>query len=208
MAATKVGMHMILFELGSGQMVVNETYLCDTTGGGRLEFYLPAAASGKVTVNATAPGGVSIGAAVKKTPKPYVYAVDLPVKPGETRFDLSYAVPYTEGAAYEGKIVTKDDNTYLLTPDGVTLQGDNLNDLGQDPKTQDHIYGLAGSEYKVVLNSEIAAPPDREVIMPRIYGQAKLILALALGILALGLALLYRAAPQTATKEKNERGRG
>ena len=29
--------------------------------------------------------------------------------------------------------------------------------------------------------------------MPRIYGQAKLILALALGALALGLALLYRA---------------
>ena len=43
--------------------------------------------------------------------------------------------------------------------------------------------------------------------MPRIYGQAKLILALALGALALGLALLYRAAPPTATKETNERGR-
>jgi hypothetical protein len=43
--------------------------------------------------------------------------------------------------------------------------------------------------------------------MPRVYGQAKLILALALGILALGLALLYRAAAPTTTKETNERGR-
>jgi hypothetical protein len=43
--------------------------------------------------------------------------------------------------------------------------------------------------------------------MPRIYGQTKLILGLALGALALGLALLYRSAPSTTTKEANERGR-
>ena len=49
--------------------------------------------------------------------------------------------------------------------------------------------------------------PRIEQIMPRIYGQTKLILALALGALALGLALLYRAAPATASKEANERGR-
>ena len=42
--------------------------------------------------------------------------------------------------------------------------------------------------------------------MPRIYDQTRLILGLALGALALGLALLYRAAPSTATKEANERG--
>jgi hypothetical protein len=40
--------------------------------------------------------------------------------------------------------------------------------------------------------------------MPRIYGQAWLIVALALGALALGLVLLYRA--PGATKETNERG--
>ena len=210
MAAPKVGKHMILFEPGGGQMVVNETYLCDTTSGGRLPFYLPAAANGNVTVNATAAGGTSVAAAVKKTSKPDVYAVDLPVKPGETRVDLSYTVPYTEGAAYEGKIVTEDDNTYLIAPNGVTLQGENLNDLGPEPRTQAHIYGLTGAAYKVELTTDAAdsdSGPRIEEIMPRIYGQAKLILALALGILALGLALLYRAASPTATKETNDRGR-
>ena len=39
-----------------------------------------------------------IGAPVNKTSKPDVYAVDFAVKPGETRFDLTYTVPYTEGA--------------------------------------------------------------------------------------------------------------
>jgi hypothetical protein len=209
MAATKVGKHMILFEPGGGQMVVNETYLCRTTGGGRLQFYLPAAANGQVQVNATAPGGTPIQAAVKKTSKPDVYAVDFPAKPGETRFDLSYTVPYTEGAPYEGKIVTQDDNTYLIAPSGMTLEGENLNDLGLEPRTQDHIYGLTGAAYKVVLTAEAAdsdSGPRIEQIMPRIYGQAWLIAALALGALALGLALLYRAAPPTATKETNERG--
>ena len=220
MAATKVGKHMILFEPASGQMVVNETYLCSTTGGGTLEFYLPAAANGQVQVNATAPGGVPIAAAVKKTSKPDVYAVDFPVKPGETRLDLSYTVPYTEGAAYAGKIVTQDDNTYLIAANGVTLEGENLNDLGLEPRTQAHIYGFTGAAYKIVLTGTAqAAPPAPaenadaadsdsapriEAIMPRIYGQAKPILALALGILALGLVLLYRANP---TKERNERGR-
>ena len=27
--------------------------------------------------------------------------------PGETRFDLTYTVPYTEGAPYAGKVVTR-----------------------------------------------------------------------------------------------------
>ena len=39
--------------------------------------------------------------------------------------------------------------------------------------------------------------------MPRIYTQAKTILAVALGILALGFALLYRK----SEKEAHERGR-
>jgi len=133
------------------------------------------------------------------------------VKPGETRFDLTYTVPYTEGAAYAGKIVTKDDNTYLIAANGVTLQGENLNDLGLEPRTQAHIYGLTGAAYKVELTGAVAAAPAApeesaeaadsdsgpriEAIMPRIYGQTKLILALALGALALGLVLLYRANP-------------
>jgi hypothetical protein len=224
--AAKVGKHMILFEPGGGQMVINETYLCNNDGKttwndpgrGTVRFYLPAGAGGKVAVNATGPGGLPIGVPVDKTSTPDVHAVDFPVKPGETRFDITYTVPYTEGAAYSGKIVTKDDNTYLIAANGVTLQAENLNDLGQEPRTHAHIFGLTGAAYKVELTGAAAAAPAEstdaadlsgpgiEQIMPRIYGQTKLILALALGILALGLMLLYRAAP-TATKETNERGR-
>ena len=215
----KVSKHMILFEPAGGQVVVNETYLFENNGvttwndpdKGTLHFYLPAGANGKVEINATAPEGMAISAPVTKTSLPDIYKVDFPVKPGETRFDLTYSAPYQDGSVYAGKIVTTDDNTYLIAPNGVTLKADNLTDLGQEPRTQAHIFGLKGNTYNIQLTGgEVAAPdapaadaaagPQIEQIMPRINGQAKTILAIALGILGLGFALLYR-------KETNERGR-
>lgn len=227
--AAKVGKHMILFEPSGGQMVVNETYLFENPGKttwfdparGTLRFYLPEAAKGNVEVRASAPDGMPVPVPTEKTSERDVYVAKFEIKPGETRFDLAYSVPYTDGAPYTGKIVSRDENTYLIAANGVTLKGDGLNDLGVEPRTQAHIYGLAGKSYKIELSgSAVAAPgdsasasasaqddgPQIQEIMPRIYGRTKLILGLALGILALGFALLYRSqAP--AAKEGNERGR-
>jgi len=232
--AAKVSKHMILFEPGAGQMTVNETYLLSNDGqtawndpkDGTLHFFLPDTHS-KFQIHATAPGGVDVPATAAKSPKPDIYKVDFPIKPGETRFDLTYSVPYTMGSQYEGKIVTKDDNTYLIVPDGVTLTAENLTDLGQEPRTKAHIFGLPGAAYNIQLTgAEVAtadaaqgtapgtapgttqgtapdasAGPEIEATMPRVFGEVKPILAIALGILGLGFALLYR-------KETNGRGRG
>ncbi|MBZ5618334.1 MAG: carboxypeptidase-like regulatory domain-containing protein [Acidobacteriia bacterium] len=228
--SAKVSKHMLLFEPSGGQMVINESYIYGNDGKtawndpdrGTLHFYAPKV-EGKVTVTATAPGGMPIPAPVNKTSKPDVYAVDFSIKPGETRFDLNYTVPYTEGAPYAGKILTNDENTYLIAPNGITLEGANLKDMGTEPRTQAHIYGLSGTSYQIQLTGTEAAPPAAaaadgsadqpessgpqiEQIMPRVNGQTKLILALAFGILALGFALLYRANPGTP-KESNERSR-
>jgi hypothetical protein len=214
--AAKVSKHMLLFEPSAGQLVVSETFLFTNEGKnawndpdkGTLNFFVPAGAS-KPEVKATAPGGMPIGTPVIKTAKPDVFAADFAVKPGETRFDVSYSVPYTAGADYEGKIVTKDENTYLIVPNGVTMKGKTpLNDLGTEPRTQAHILGLSGATYKIQLTGTGApapAPSDAaseaasedgpriEQIMPRINGQAVPILCAAFGILALGFVLLYRA---------------
>ena len=222
-ADVKVSKHMILFQPGGGQMTVNETYLIDNKGkttwfdpaAGTLEFYLPRAAGGKVEVTATAPDGMPVPAPSDKTARPDTYAAKFEIKPGETRIDLSYAVPYTEGAPYGGHVVTKDENTYLIAPKGVTLESPGLQDLGAEPRTEAHIYGLNSESYVVKLTGAVEASaasppaddtaassqdsgsqdsgPQIEQIMPRIYSRAGLILGLALGILTLGFALLYRA---------------
>jgi hypothetical protein len=161
---------MVLFQPGGGQMTVNETYLFENSGqtawndpgAGTLHFFLPAAAEGKVQAEVTGPGSMPIGAPTAKTAKPDVFEIDYPVKPGETRFDLTYQVPYTEGAPYEGKIVTKDDNTYLIVPNGVNIAGEGLNDLGQEPKTQAHLYGFSGAQYNIQLTGAAAPAASDE----------------------------------------------
>jgi hypothetical protein len=227
----KVTKHMILFEPAGDKLSVNETYMFQNAGKkswnepehGTLHFFLPDGAGGKVQVNATAPNGMPIPAAVTKTNKPDVFGVDFAIKPGETRFDLTYTTPYAAGEAYKGKVITKDENTYLIAPNGVTMTGTNLNDLGQEPRTQAHIFGLQGQAYEIKLTgAEAAAPPASaaagdsggdqqqesgppvEAILPRINGMAIPIVGAAAGILALGFVLLYRSTP----KESNERGRG
>lgn len=219
-ADVKVSKHMILFQPGGGQMTVNETYLIDNTGrttwfdpaAGTLPFYLPATAAGKVEITATAPDGMAVPAPSAKTARADTYAARFEIKPGETRIDLAYAVPYTEGAPYAGRVATKDDNTYLIAPKGITLEAAGLQDLGAEPRTQAHIYGLNAAAYSVKLTGTVdvaVAPgpaepaddsagqqesgPQIDTIMPRIYSRAGLILGLALGILSLGFVLLYRA---------------
>ena len=107
-----------------------------------------------------------------------------------------------------GKVVSKDENTYLIVPTGVTLKGEGLNDLGVHQQTQAHIYGLTKPAYTIQLTGSLAPPPAGasdsqaesegpkiEQVMPRVYGNRYLILGSALGILALGFALLYRMSP-------------
>jgi hypothetical protein len=215
----KVAKHMILFEPSGGQVAVSETYLYTNDGKsawndpdlGTLKFAIPQGAS-KPTVQATAPGGMPLGAAVNRNPRTETYGVDFAIKPGDTRFDVTYTVPYTAGAEYSGRVLTKDDNTYLIVPSGVSIAGQNLNDLGTEPRTQAHIYGLTGAAYKIQLTGSVAGDtaaadqqdsdsgPKIEQILPRVNSQAKMILGLTLGILALGFVLLYRSSPDPRGK--------
>ena len=93
-------------------------------------------------------------------------------------------------------------------------------DLGEEPRSQAHIYGLAATSYKIKLTGTPAAAttadsgtadqdngPQIEQIMPRLYNKAVPIILLALGVLAVGFALLYRSRI-AAGQETNERGRG
>jgi hypothetical protein len=225
----KVEKHMILLEPSAGQLAVSETFLFKNEGKtawndpdvGTLKFFLPAGAS-KPDARATAPGGMPLGAPIIKTAKPDVFAVDFAIKPGDTRVDVAYTVPYAEGADLAGKVVSQDENTYLIVPNGVTLKGDGLNDLGAEPRSQAHIFGLTAAAYKVQLTGSVAAAPAGDQggeqggeageggptiqqIMPRVNTKTVSILIVALGILALGFALLYRSGPPSPAPPRGPR---
>jgi hypothetical protein len=224
----KVSKHMIFFDPAPDGLKISEAYLFtndgkttwNDTADGTLHFYLPPGAQGKVRIDATAPGSMPLQEAPIKTDKPDIYKVNFAVRPGETRFDLSYSAAYKAGETFAGKVATNDENTYLIVPKGVTLAGDNLNDMGQEPRTQAHIYGLKQASYKISLTgtAEPSAAdaggdsgssggqegaPQIQEMMPRLYTRVGPILGLAFGILALGFILLYRT---PAAKESHDSG--
>jgi hypothetical protein len=228
--AAHVLRHFIIFQPSGSQMTVNEGYVFRNDGlvsyndpdGGTLKFYLPAGAKGIVQVKATAPQGMPIDRAADKTDRKDIYKVDFPIKPGETNFELIYVLPYASGMAFEGKVLAKtDEPTLLVAPNGITLKGDGLESRGQEPRTQAQVFGIKGSDFKVEIDGDVAPAADAdsgdngpsiEEVMPKVWDNMKWILALALGILALGFIVLYRAqpaaAPQTlAAKGKNAGGR-
>lgn len=170
--------------------------------GGTFRFFLPEAAGGKVTVMATAPQGLPIARAAEKTGRAGLYKVDFPIKPGESRIDVSYTLP---PGAFSGKSAYKDVLTRLVVPGGVTLEGAGLASLGQDPHMRAEIYETKGAEIAVQIKGtgslRTAAPAEEEAgpsiqqILPRIYDKLAWILVPAFLVLLFGFLLLYRMAP-------------
>jgi|HubBroStandDraft_1064217.scaffolds.fasta_scaffold11057_5 hypothetical protein len=215
--AASLSRHFLIFQPNGAQMSVNEGFIFVNNGtttyndpdGGTLKFFLPTAAKGIVQVKCTAPQGMPIDRAADKTSQNEIYKIDFPIKPGETSIQVSYLVPYSSGAVFEGKTIGKTgEPTLLVVPNGVTLKGEGVESKGQEPRSKASVFSVASADYKVeIAGSMPAAPADAdsgdngpalEEVSPRIFQRnMKLILALALGILALGFIVLYRAQPAT-----------
>jgi hypothetical protein len=214
----KVAQHMILIEPGPAALAISETFLCENKtqqsysdpSKGSIQFYVPDAARGKIQVTVTAPQGMPVSRPVEKTKKPGVYKVDYPLKPGETRFDIGYALPSSD--SFSGKRVDTSTPTRLVTPSSVTLTGDGLDSLGQEPQTKAHIYDVktASFDVKIAGTGSLRTPeasdqsdqraqgedddgrPTVESGAARIYSQLPWVLGLTFTILALGGVMLYR----------------
>jgi hypothetical protein len=186
---------------------------------GTLKFYLPPETKGVVKVTAKAPQGMPIERAAEKTAKTGVYKIDFPIKPGDTQFDLSYMVPYTSPGIFASKLVEKAPETLLVAPQGVTIKGEGVEFNRSEPRSQAAIYSVKGASYKIEIagaikpsetegSQEDSSGPALEQVMPKLFSQingsaglfdklyaVKWILLLALAILGLGFALLYRSQP-------------
>jgi len=210
----KVSQHMILIEPSLSALEISETFLIEneTTSTfqdpvkGSIEFYLPDAANEKVNVTINSPGGMPIQRPAEKTKDKNVYKIAYPVKPGESRFDVTYSLPPSE--TFSSEILHAEGVTRLVTPSAVSLSGDGIDSLGQEPQTKANIYNAGGTKYTVNIvgigslrNPEASADddsgenPQLEEKAARVYSRMGAVLVLVFAILALGGVLLYRKRP-------------
>ena len=228
--AAQVEQHMILLEPDGQNLNVSESYVFKNDGkatyndpvNGTLKMFIPAAGQVKAEVNVLSPGSVPVRRAPQKTSDPNVMKLDFPVLPGESRVDVSYAIPFTSPGDFDVKTFYKGAGTKLVAPVGVTMKADGLKDLGQEPRTKATIYGVDAPAVTVhvegsgALSRADASSGDTSgggneqrlmQILPRLYGNSdpaggfatavssvKWILLPAFGILGLGFVLLYRKA--------------
>ncbi len=227
---SQVTQHMILIEPMGGILHINESILFDNTGNrtvnnpkGSVQIWIPSDIQGEPRLMVTAPEGMPIQRDVATTSDPNVRAIDYPVKPGETRFDLTYVLRPAEPPVFAGKVLHGGAPIRLVTPDTVTLVGDNVTQIGQEPRTKAKVYEVSGSEFSVQVDGtgslqmagDAPAAPSGgsgvQQIRARVYERVYVIVALALLILAAGFIVLYRrpsaaAAQPAASNEPQTKG--
>jgi hypothetical protein len=209
---------MVLLEPVGDQLIVRESLTLHNGGdspfrdpaNGVVRIFLPDAGVESLGVAATAPNQPPVEQKASKTGRPQEYKVDFALPVGDTRFDFSYSVPFRSPGAFQGRILHSDGPVNLVIPQGVSVRGEGLELVGQEPQSKAAIYAIKSPRYKVEIEgsgSMGAAPaaaedsgPSLEEISPRLYDSLPAILGLALAILALGFILLYRmgAAPAAA----------
>ncbi len=207
-----IDQHMILVEPMGGILHINESIVVRNTGNttfddtksGVLRVYLPPEKQGGVRMMATAPQGMPVEREPSATGEEGVYQVDFPIKPGETRFDLTYVLPQADPLVFSGKVLHSGEAVRLVTPAGVTLSGDEVTPVGQEPQTQATVYDLTSREYSVTVegSGSLRAPPEAaapsgggagiQQIDAQIYERVEVIVGLALLVLLAGFLLLYR----------------
>jgi hypothetical protein len=210
----KAAEHLILIEPTAEQIKISETFVFmnestmtfNDPARGSARFFMPPGSAEGARVVITAPGGMPITRPAEKTSDPNIYKVDYPLKPGETRIDVTYTAPAAQ--KFAGKIAAADASTHIVTPTAVTLTGTGIEPAGREPQTQANIYSVTAREYNVTIegvgllrggepassaqDGEDTGAPRVEIGQARIYSRLYWILGLAFGILALGGFLIYR----------------
>ena len=219
-AVASITQRMIVLSPTSSQVGVEETVFVrnqtNTTYSnpdlGGLRFYLPPAANGQVRVNVQGPQGMPLPRAAEKTAEKDVFKVNFPIKPGDTEFEVSYVLPVGSPFTFRGRVVSVKGMPAgplrLVAPAGVTLSGNDIQQIGTEPKTQATIYNVtAPADFAVDIagtgslggentNSEddSDSPQVREA-PPRVYTHLGWLVLLGFSVLAVGLVILFRSSP-------------
>src|SRR5262249_36180199 len=85
------------------------------------EFYLPADAHLDQMI-AQGPGGMPITIAPRANGKDGKYSVNYAIKPGETRFEVAYHIPYPGEATFTRKMTGSVQHFVVMMPKSMTFE--------------------------------------------------------------------------------------
>lgn len=210
-SAAEVTQHMILVETDGQELVVNETVIYSNDSQttwyspkGTARFFIPAKAGENRMARAIAPGGMPVDRPLVPAGERQVFAIDFPVKPGETRFDLSYKLDAKAGGVLGGRVLHEGTPARLVVPQGVQVEGQGLEPAGTEPSTGAAIFTIKEPNYSVKVSGtgqlrRVEATerseedgPRIQVMQPPGYERSwKLFLGLAILSLALAFAAHY-----------------
>jgi hypothetical protein len=86
-----------------------------------FEFYLPEGAVVEGSA-ALAPGGMPVQAAPVPLGEPNHYAFIFPIRPGETRFQISYRLPYSGSLKFAPRVMMPTDTVAIMMPKSMTFK--------------------------------------------------------------------------------------
>lgn len=208
--AARVQQHMVLLKPAGSQLAVSESFFLENSSNvtwhdaenGTLRFFVPPEGKDNIRVMATAPQGMPVERAPQETKEAGVYKLNFAIKPGETRIDVSYTMPFTAPGPFSGRTLAKGAPTRIIVPSGVTLTGEGLKPLGHEPSTHAEIFETAALAFTVNVegsgslrateDSGDEGGPSIQEILPRVYDRLAWILIPAFLALGCGFVLLYR----------------
>jgi hypothetical protein len=223
-SVAKVAQQFMVLEPDLSRIAVGETVIFENSSAttfnnektGSYQFYLPRAANGQVRVQVQGPLGMPLPRAAIRTDEPDVFKVDYPIKPGETQFEIDYVIPAGSPFTFRDRLVELKGMSMgplrLIAPSGVTLTSKDVQSVGTEPKTQATIYSVLAKSFSVdIAGTGTLHPPDASADaggtgtdpdapsvtqgLPQVYKHLPWLVGIALGILALGLVVLYRTSP-------------
>jgi hypothetical protein len=198
-----VNSHGVFFEPADSQLVVRELIFINNTGktayadnaNGTYRFAVPKEVE-KINVSITPPSGMPISRPAEKTADDRIRKISFPIRPGQTQFEIDYAVPLTNPLVFSGEILHKEGEVRLIVPRGMALEGEGLEAYAPLPSNQFPVYGIKPGPFTVKITGSVAPPepedpdaksPEVKAHRPRIYDRYWWILGLGLGIMTLSL---------------------
>jgi len=161
----KPDMTAFLLEPGSDVTVINQFFqfsnktsppiTFSNADEGTLQFYLPPAAEGSVQVRATGPAGMPLPSSATRTTREDVYKVNFPLKPGSNLIELTYHVPTADAENFTSRVLYDDVEIRFVIPEGVGVEGQDLELIGQEPQSLASIYQYKGEgEFSLKISGE------------------------------------------------------